>query len=474
MHVSIRFYLVSLLWLPALWTQTAYATQWFTLKKNSQSTLMVDKQSITEETPNTKAWVKVEYRTPQKNTESVDRIYNNARALWYFECKTRKAATVQVFQYEDQELVYSAGIDPKQADFVEPLPESEVEVALQYVCQRRFSDKPREETKPTEDKSGKQAEAKPAAKTEAKSDAQTAKTTDSKTAPAQTGTTDKKNGAQKDKALPAEKPGQESKESKESKEKTGKAEEKLGEKSKESNQDKEKDSKDKKSGKKEDKAWSYQGDSGPEKWASLHPDFHTCGDGTQQSPIALDNTITAALKPLKKLQKFPLKSISRQAHGLSIDAGAGNMMVLDQLPYQLKTLSFHMPAEHKIKRKSYAAELQMLHEDKNNHRVIIAVLFEEGPTNPVLEKLLGNLPKEGETNKALTLRVTPADLMPAKPAYFRYSGSLTTPPCDEGVQWIVMKEAVKMSSAQLQALQTALGGGNQRPLQEVRGRMILE
>jgi len=161
-------------------------------------------------------------------------------------------------------------------------------------------------------------------------------------------------------------------------------------------------------------------------------------------------------------------------HSLIMDAGSGNMMVLDQKPYQLKYISVHVPSEHQIKQKSYAAELQMVHEDKAGHRVIIAVMLEEGSTHAGLEKLLGSLPKEKEQSKPLAIRVTPADLMPSKPAYYRYSGSLTAPPCTEGVQWVIMKEVLKVSKFQLGSLQQAIGAPNQRPLQDGQGRMILE
>lgn len=442
------------------------ASQWLSIKKTDNNQLMIDKQSLLEEKPYIKAWVKVDYRTPQKNPESVDRVYNHAKALWYFDCTTRKAATIQVFQYEDEELVYSAGTTAKQADFIEPLPESEVEVAQQYVCKWQTKEKQRLEAAasraanpvvPAVAKSkdkpvapdGVVEPAKAEEKTPAASKPAETKSTEPKTGAkteAEGKAADGKNKAEKDKAPAASK--------------TDKAE----------------DSKSKPGAKNkaDDKSWAYSGDHGPDKWGSLNPDFAACNAGSQQSPINIDNTITAALKPIKRLQKFPLKNIALKDHSLILDAGSGNMMVLDQKPYQLKYISVHVPGEHQIKQKSYAAELHMVHEDKAGHRAIIAVMLEEGATHPNLEKLLGALPKDKETSKPLTIRVTPADLMPSKPAYYRYSGSLTAPPCTEGVQWVIMKEALKVSKFQLESLQQALGAPNQRPLQDSQGRMILE
>ena len=461
-----RFWLASsLLILACLRPVDGQAAQWLSIKKTDSNQLMVDKQSLVEEKTYIKAWVKVDYREPQKNVESVDRVYNHAKALWYFDCAKRKAATIQVFQYDQGELVYSAGTTLKPADFIEPLPDSEVEITQQYACKWQAKEKQRAEAianraanpiqpavasdkdKPAapnsvaEPAAAVPAEAKPADKAADK----LADKTDAKNDTAAKPATEKPISAKESAAKKAEQaPAAEHGKDKSTK------------------------------GDKEDKSWAYSGARGPEKWGSLNPDYAVCNAGSQQSPINVDNTITAALKPIKRLQKFPLKNIALKNHSLILDAGTGNMMVLDQKPYQLKYISVHAPSEHQIKQKSYAAELQMVHEDKAGHRVIIAVMLEEGAANSILETLISSIPKEKEQSKSLAIRVTPADLMPAKPAYYRYTGSLTSPPCTEGVQWIIMKEALKISKGQLTSLQQAIGEPNLRPIQDSQGRMILE
>lgn len=454
-----RLWLAFSLWLVlGLMPGYGHASQWLSIKKTDDNQLMIDKQSLLEEKPYIKAWVKVDYRNPQKNVESVDRVYNHAKALWYFDCDKRKAATIQVFQYDDDELVYSAGTTAKQADFIEPLPESEVEVAQQYVCKWQAKEKQRIEAAArraanpvvpavanNKDKpAAPDSVAEPAAAPKAEEN--TTEATPAATKPAAKPADDKVATAKQSSTSKTEKGGDTLKE----KEKTAKTD------------------------KANDKSWAYSGPNGPDKWGSLNPDYAACNAGSQQSPINIDNTITAALKPIKRLQKFPLKNMVLKDHSLILDAGTGNMMVLDQKPYQLKYISVHVPSEHQIKQKSYAAELQMVHEDKAGHRVIIAVMLEEGSAHTGLEKLLGSLPKEKEQSKPLAIRVTPADLMPAKPAYYRYGGSLTAPPCTEGVQWVIMKETLKVSKFQLGSLQQAIGEPNQRPLQDSQGRMILE
>lgn len=439
------------------------ASQWLSIKKTDHNQLMIDKQSLLEEKPYIKAWVKVDYSTPQKNVESVDRVYNHAKALWYFDCDKRKAATIQVFQYEDEELVYSAGTTAKQADFIEPLPESEVEIAQQYVCKWQAKEKQRQEA-------AARRAANPVVPAVANSkDKPAAPDSVAEPAPAAAEKTPPKEQAAAEAKTAEVKPPA----TKTAPDKTTAGKPEPASKTDKGATDKEK-AKPAKSDKTNDLSWAYSGPHGPDKWGSLNPDFAACNAGSQQSPINIDNTITAALKPLKRLQKFPLKNIALKDHSLILDAGTGNMMVLDQKPYQLKYISVHVPSEHQIKQKSYAAELHMVHEDKTGHRVIIAVMLEEGSANPAFEKLLGSVPKEKEQSKPLAIRVTPAELMPNKPAYYRYSGSLTAPPCTEGVQWVIMKEALKISKFQLGTLQQAIGEPNQRPLQDGQGRMILE
>ncbi|WP_292818180.1 carbonic anhydrase [Methylophilus sp.] len=459
-----RRWLAFSLWLVlAMMPGQGHASQWLSIKKTDDNQLMIDKQSLLEEKPYIKAWVKVDYRNPQKNVESVDRVYNHAKALWYFDCDKRKAATIQVFQYDDQELVYSAGTTAKQADFIEPLPESEVEVAQQYVCKWQTKEKQRIEA------AARRAAnpVVPAVASNKDKPAAPDSVAEPAATPPATNPEDKAAEAKPAESKPAAKPGAD----KSAVNKTDKATDKGADKNTANPKDKEKTAK---TDKANDPSWAYSGARGPEKWGSLNPDYAVCNAGSQQSPINIDNTITAALKPIKRLQKFPLKNIVLKDNSLIMDAGTGNMMVLDQKPYQLKYISVHVPSEHQIKQKSYAAELQMVHEDKAGHRVIIAVMLEEGSTHAGLEKLLGSLPKEKEQSKALAIRVTPGDLMPAKPAYYRYSGSLTAPPCTEGVQWVIMKETLKVSKFQLGALQQAIGAPNQRPLQDGQGRMILE
>ena len=111
-----------------------YATTWVKLNESNTSKLFLDKQSVMKVDQFQRAWVKIEYKTIQKNLESVEKEYNLSKVLWFFDCPAQKSATSQVFQYLNDELIYSVAIDYKSAEFIEPVPETDVDVAMRYVC----------------------------------------------------------------------------------------------------------------------------------------------------------------------------------------------------------------------------------------------------------------------------------------------------------------------------------------------------
>ena len=149
-------------------------------------------------------------------------------------------------------------------------------------------------------------------------------------------------------------------------------------------------------------------------------------------------------------------------------------MVLDSLPYQMKYVQFHAPSEHHIKGKSFPLEAQFVHADSKGNLAYVALLFEDGKENVALSKLLEEMPTEQSDAKPMKARVLPSDFMPVNKTYYRYSGSITTPPCTEGVRWVVMKTPAHASKAQIEALNEAIKQPNNRPIQPLNGRMLIE
>jgi len=416
------------------------AATWVKLKDNTYSRLMLDRQSVLTHESYTKAWVKIEYKTPQKNPDSVDKEYTLSKALWYFDCAVQKTATTQVFQYLHQELVYSAAVDLKNAEFTEPQPDSDVEIAMRYVCKSASSHaaanvarQPPVSTLGLDPKKETMTNLAPPA-------AGNAAATPMKTAPKADNELPKNDSSKKaEKPVAAEKADVS---------KTAPA--------------------------KATAEWSYEGKTGPDQWGKLDAQFNTCSTGLNQSPAPLDSTIHAALKPIRSIQKFTAKDIQRLPHGMRVNFKEGNMMVLDKSAFQLKYMDVHTPSEHQINGQSYPLELQFLHVDNKKNVAMMSVLFKAGDPSEAMEKLLVQLPKTAGEIALLKARLTPSDWMPTNPQYYRYSGSLTTPPCTEGVRWIIMKSPRQASSEQLKAFADAIGKPNHRPTQALNGRTVLE
>ena len=393
---------------------SSHAAAWVKLNDQNTEKLMLDKQSVLQKDTLKRAWVKIEYKTPQNNPETIDKTYNSAKLLWFFDCPAQKVATAQVFQYLDNEMVYSAAIDAKSAEFIDPVPESHVDIAMRYVCK---PEKPVVVAKPTktEPEKTKSAPAKPEPAPEAAT---------AERAP---------EPAAKVAAKPAVKG--------EDKHKTH---------------------------------WTYQGKTGPDNWGKLSPEFATCASGRNQSPVNIDATTHASLKPLKSIQKFAAKDIANNGHSVQVNFKEGNMLVLDSGAYQMKQVHFHSPSENTIHGKIFPLEAHFVHADSKGNLTVLAVMYTEGKANLGLAKLWGQMSKEISEPVALKNRVTASELIPENRSYYRYSGSLTTPPCTEGVRWLVMKNPMTASKEQIKALNNVIQHDNNRPLQALNGRIIVE
>lgn len=409
-------------------TSNSQAAQWVKLSDNNIEKITLDKQSILQQDKMKRAWVKIEYKTPQKNPETIDKQYNLSKLLWFFDCSAQKSATSQVFQYLNSELVYSAGIDSKSAEFIEPVPETDMDIAMRYVCQ-------------TDKTTVAAAEPKTAV---AKTNTETPKTTSAKPEVTAKPVEEKPVGTK-----PETKP-----EVVANKTSTKKpADDKKGE---------------------HKPHWTYEGKEGPENWGKLSPEFATCDAGRNQSPINIEGSVHAAIKSLKAIQKFPAKDILNNGHTVQINFKEGNMLALDNAAFQMKQVHFHAPSENTIKGKSFPLEAHFVHADSKGNLAVIGVMYTEGKANPALDKLWEQLPTEKSEPTTLKNRVIPSELIPESKGYYRFSGSLTTPPCSEGVRWLLMKTPLTASKEQIEAFKHAVHHNNNRPVQALNGRVIIE
>lgn len=222
--------------------------------------------------------------------------------------------------------------------------------------------------------------------------------------------------------------------------------------------------------------WSYKGESGPEHWGELSPDYFMCSKGMNQSPVDVSAVMKTRITPLKLRYSQSPTSLSHGGYTLMANFAGNtkNSVKIDGELFMLRQLHFHSPSENTIGGKHYPLEMHLVHQNARGETAIVAVMFVTGTPNPELQKLWYKLPHEAGETIELTQDVDIKKLLPSRPAYYRFSGSLTTPPCTEGVRWLVMKEPLSLSTEQLKALIGVLPHENNRPVQPRHGRVIVE
>lgn len=219
--------------------------------------------------------------------------------------------------------------------------------------------------------------------------------------------------------------------------------------------------------------WGYEGESGPANWAQLSSEYGACA-GKNQSPIDLQGFIEAELQPLEIAYHTGGNEILNNGHTVQINYKKGSSINIDKNTFNLLQFHFHAPSENMIKGVSYPMEAHLVHADKNGNLAVVAVMIEEGASNPVLEKAWKQLPEHAGDKSALTAAVDVNNTLPENKDYYRFNGSLTTPPCTEGVRWFVMKDTVTASKAQIEAFKKVMHHPNNRPVQSVNARPVLQ
>ncbi len=214
--------------------------------------------------------------------------------------------------------------------------------------------------------------------------------------------------------------------------------------------------------------WSYAGRTGPEHWASLTPEYAPCAEGVQQSPIDVTGYERAAVPALSFSYDGSVSSAALVRGSVVVEFGSGNSVLLGGRRYELQSAHFHAPSEHRVDGEGFAAELHMVHEDASGDALVVGVLFRLGPPDPVLQAML-----DAAAGETTGFPFDAAAFAPRSGAFFNYTGSKTTPPCHEPVEWVVMRDAATVSQEQIDALQSFSGGPNNRPLQPLRGRSIV-
>ncbi|MDQ7019594.1 MAG: carbonic anhydrase family protein [Robiginitomaculum sp.] len=217
--------------------------------------------------------------------------------------------------------------------------------------------------------------------------------------------------------------------------------------------------------------WTYSGMNGPEHWGKLDQGYATCASGTQQSPIDLKEARMAPLPPIEINWTPFLPTVINNGHTIKVDTDKQGSMILDGKTYTLLQFHFHHDSEHTINGRHYPLEAHFVHQAKDGSLGVLGVFFKEGNANPALQKIWNIAPLDPGEMKA-EKRFKPGALLPRNRSYFRYEGSLTTPPCSEVVSWVVFDQPIEASKAQIDAF-AGLYANNYRPVQPTNRRFIL-
>ncbi len=217
--------------------------------------------------------------------------------------------------------------------------------------------------------------------------------------------------------------------------------------------------------------WTYEGEEGPEQWGKLDPAYLLCGDGKAQTPIDITTQSTTDVADPVFGYSAGAADFVNNGHTVQAVPAAGNTLTVGDTVYTLKQLHFHTPSEHAIDGKKAAAEMHFVHQSEAGVLAVVGVMIVAGDApNAAWESYVAgtSTPKGGAASATIDW---PA-LLPAEHITFQYQGSLTTPPCSEGVQWMVMRDAVTLSQTQIDALAAAYEG-NARPLQPIGDRDVV-
>ncbi len=218
--------------------------------------------------------------------------------------------------------------------------------------------------------------------------------------------------------------------------------------------------------------WSYSGEDGPQEWGDLSADYLMCSMGRNQSPIDLSGAVDAELEEL--ILDYPNRGLEDEVnngHTIQENLKPGNFITIQSQRYEAKQFHFHSPSEHRVDGKSFPLEVHIVHSNENSQLAVLGILFDEGEENPLLHQLNGFRPP------GMAPYDGPIDynaLITARDQYYSYNGSLTTPPCSEGVRWVVLKNAITASREQIDRFHSAMGADTNRPIQPRNSRTILE
>ena len=217
--------------------------------------------------------------------------------------------------------------------------------------------------------------------------------------------------------------------------------------------------------------WGYNGAGGPDQWGLMKPEFSACASGTRQSPIDIRSGVRVDLEPIQFDYRATGFRVIDNGHTIQVNLDGGNSIEVQGRRYDLLQFHFHRPSEERIDGRQFDMVAHLVHKDPEGRLAVVAVLLDRGSAHPLVQTVWNNLPLEKNTEVAASTALDMTHLLPADRRYFTYMGSLTTPPCSEGVLWMVMQQPVPIANDQINVF-SRLYPMNARPIQQASGRLI--
>jgi len=221
--------------------------------------------------------------------------------------------------------------------------------------------------------------------------------------------------------------------------------------------------------------WDYEGKRGALEWGKLDPAYKACSQGHEQSPIDIRNArLNKALQPVEFHYMSGPVTLEHNGHTVIVHVDPGSYIVAGGVRYELVQFHFHHPGEEAVRGKITDMDIHLVHKSADGKLAVVAIRLTEDratPPNAVLATLWEHLPTKAGTSEKITEMVNPGGLLPADRGYWTYTGSLTAPPCTEGVRWFIFEQEMTLSRDQLHAFAT-LFKVNSRALQDLHGRRV--
>ena len=216
--------------------------------------------------------------------------------------------------------------------------------------------------------------------------------------------------------------------------------------------------------------WEYGGEANPTRWGELAPEFKSCQEGHAQSPINIDSYREGEPTKIEFNYQPTTAEVIDTGHTIQVNYEPGSTAKIGNEIYELKQLHFHTPSEHRIDDEASAMEAHFVHQNEAGELAVVGVMMNSGAENPVIASIWDAIPDRNKQQSG-EVALNAANLLPGDKTYWSYSGSLTTPPCSEGVSWNVLSEPIELSPEQIATFES-IYPYNARPIEPLDGRAV--